>query len=757
MTENSATIALKGDPSNLLSALGMGATKTQDFGNKATKSINSVTKATDNLTQSTLKDAAATVKSAAAWAMFAASFTKVATVYYTVELAATATGYALANTGKSLKTFDERLEGTKNILRECAGDIDLINDRLMELGVTAEEAGIEVETNLTKIQKSFGKLYAEITNKDAGLEKAGSEISRSLEGISARFDKGMSNASDRIAGFIDTLRVGWQTAQDGLAQQMQSVDAHASHIKQTDAELREYQEKTARDNKVTEIKRKMYAADFEAFEQYYQAKTDLARRLDMEQEVDSDKSIKNIDKRIEAANKELIRLRDIGQLNTKQGLWQQQLNDTLLAQKEKLVKADREFNKALHEQAEALEAVGKAQKSNQKMEAAAVANVGNLKAMLEEELELRHKINEVHGPDSKEAAEQIRLIQTLQEQLKRRELQDIADVAKAKELAANQELALKKVVRDADRDIEDTKIDIEQEKTLRALELQGATIKKLHEQRMKYIEEEKTKAIDRLDVKDPNQIAQIRAAAEIQRIREVARFEQQKEAEALAIKKVYQAEAWALEDEHIANKGASEKQLYELNIRRIKERAAEEDKVANTEAEHLEIKLKLERAIREEEERFLNLKKQGVNVDVNTKTGEMDKDTRTRSQRNADTKKAVAANKKALKLAKAKTKLDALKKAQDVKAAKTTKLAATKAANIKKQSQVQGAAQILKERQQDFGKALEGFNAIKDAIKTDKREDKNTTLFSKISDKGRETVLTLEKILEVLKTGGGLT
>ena len=742
MTENSATIALKGDPTNLLKALTLGETKVEEFGRDATKSLTGAAKATDTLTKSTLASATAVVKDAAAWALFAAQFTKVANIYGTTTLAIELMSSALENSGHSLKVVDDALEGSKRILKESGGDIDLINEKLEELSVTAEEAGIVVENNLTRIQDAFGKAFKEALGKnfEDSTTEASSAWERFIIKVGIDWEKQTKAITDATVSMGDTLAGFFKQLQDDAAQLMTGTGHIGARMAEEERKVEAYREKMAKESKVNEIKAKMYAEDFETFKRYFREKQIEETLADKQAEISAVKNSEVIQQRIETQQKLLRTLRDTGKLVTEDGQIQMRINDMLLEQQKALWAEAQQLQKAYVAVGEALGEVEKGIAAQREANAVAVASHGQVLAMIEDEKEALEELieTEKEGAESERVQEKIRKIQQLQAQAEAERLAGIERENRAIEDKANREIALEKQVRESAREVNDTRADVENEKLLRNLELQGASYEKLHKQRMKFIEEEENRQLSRLEVDDPIVIERIRAEAAKRRIQEIGQFERRKAEEHHQLQLLHNEEYRQKQLDRLIAAGASEKELSDKRIEMLKEQAKEEEKLLDNELDKIKLRLRLTRDIKEEEDRIKQLKKEGVNVNQKADGTMTPTKPQTRKERNEARKEALRQQK------------DALATQASIK---KSKLIADKAAKekarveaLKKGPAAMRSAQRVKSKQKEFAQALQGFNAMKDAAIDKAQKNKDSLLFNVMATATKRSVEVLHNI-----------
>ena len=148
---------------------------------------------------------------------------------------------------------------------------------------------------------------------------------------------------------------------------------------------------------------------------------------------------------------------------------------------------------------------------------------------------------------------------------------------------------------------------MQQDETLKHLEKQGASLKALHEQKLKFINEEEAIAKERATKDAPgDEVAQARIAAEFekQRLREVADYKEklQRDLEKQDELRLEHGNEAALKN--LQNVKDADAKIHKERMRQIDEEEARQLEKANTEAEKLEIKLRADKAREKEKADF---------------------------------------------------------------------------------------------------------------------------------------------------------
>jgi hypothetical protein len=645
MSENAATIDLIGNADNLLKTLSEGEKRVEQFASQATKAFGQASKSTDAATKSNSALSASFLKDAASWALFLSQFTKTGLIFTAVTEGIELFGDALENTGQSIDVVNEHLTASKSLVQETRGDINLLNAKLEELGISAEEAGIKTSSNLSRIKDSFKKLLDEVLVNAAskGTEKATSELERYGAKVKAYGELYLGEFSNLVAAINNAL----ETNVKGIKQKLAfgfDTSAYTQRLIDEEDRLETYRKDMAKRSEANKIREQMYAADFEVFRSYYREKQKLENEANEQRDIAGMSDIKTVEKRIEVQNKFLVELRNTGKIQTETGEHALKVNDMLLAQQQKLLEAAKDEQKAIEGIASALGDVNKQILAEQESAAFAGMSHKQLQGIIEDEKEELDDLIAAEGAHSVSVQAKLQRIQQLQKQAHQNRLRELSEENRTQlegiELDQQRAQARKEMVQDVD----DSKELVRQEKLLRMLELQGVGEKKLHEQRMKFIDREEAIEVSKqqfLGNNDPITEERIRAAAEKKRIEEVARFERNKQDDKLAVDELLTQEFRRKQLETLDKIGASEDAISARRIKHIKEIAAEETKRANSEVEKLRIKLSMEQQIREEEERIKRLKAEGV--DTSAGANDPEEKIKTRKERLADAKNASKA------------------------------------------------------------------------------------------------------------------
>lgn len=746
--DNAATILLKGDPRNLNITLSNANKSVHSFAGSASKDIIEVETASEGASSSIMELGATALKNAPAIAEFIFSFTKLGAAIGLAEMAISGMETALASSGHKIGVFDESLTGARKILNDTQGDIDKINDKLMELGVSAEEVGIKVEDNLSRVQDSFKKFYAELADKD-GLEEL-KKVGGFWENLSRKTQKDNEattrSFSDLFKFFGDTGTAAVKELREDFRDFfLQLADYNNEQIDVLKAQEK-YAEEAVKQSKIREYREALYKQELADFEQYILDRNRLVKDQEIAEQHSVITSAEYATKRLaqlQAERKELIL----------SGQWHGKVIDdwmvkdkTLFSQQQELLQQTqalrREISRDLgHEGTQRQDAQVRATKL---ANAAEVASHAQIRSMISDEEEDLEKFTWKRATDNKDFERQVREIQQrialLRQADHAAELREVAELNDRKIHAINQQLELTKLQTKLSREVTDVRTDIGRNDKIRQLELEGVNYKKIHDLKMKFIDEEEKKEISRLEVQDPQAIERIKAGAAKQRLMQVAEYQEKLQTDVRNTLKVQEDDDQRNRDEAFEKRNTSEREKHEYILKRLEEEQRKEVAAAKTQADALKLRLDYERRITEEKERFTKLQKEGVDVDdkIGRKPLKL-------SEQNAILKKQVKERAKALadaKKAKAQTATD---KKDKLKNDRDTKLAAIRDSRekaLKNQKEVDKRAKAKNARTGDAKRvANEGAARIQSTIKevlasfTNKQDEAQKKVLAKDDNK----------------------
>lgn len=530
-------------------------------------------------------------------------------------IAATAVvkGFSLVadKTGSSITVLDKSLVLTQKILDETRGNVGKLATRLEEMGITAEEAGIKVENNLSKIQEAFGKLARQLTKgTDEPLAKASSAWNHFWATLKENGDKEVTAFSKQMISIVDAATNAAKELSAIAKRQAMLANGATEDEVRAEVALQANLEKTAKESKVREVKERFYADELAAFKEHLGKIATLEQQREDEERIFAEKSYKNIGVLIEAHRQERVALGEAG-------LFHDQIADAWLVKDAMLIARQNDLQKAIKETQKRLtEDLGaKGSDRRQKeiddeklLNAMAVANHGQLIDMLDEEKETRARLAQLQQDDVEKYAEAVarndQRVAELERAIHDRKLSDIATENARREDGINRQIEQTKQLSELHQDFNDAQDEMRQERTLRTLEIQGATEKQLHEQRLKFIAEEEQKQLARLKLQDPVEIARIQLEATKRVQLEQADFDAKQVEDKRQIALVRRDEARRTQDEKLLKDKASEYEIHNVIMKRLQEEQAEETRGAQTEAARLRVRLEFERRLNEERQRF---------------------------------------------------------------------------------------------------------------------------------------------------------
>lgn len=523
-------------------------------------------------------------------------------------------------TGHKMTAIKDASDQTLKIIQKYNGDIKKISAELDKLGITAEEAGIKQVSNWTKVRDEVGKTVETVTHLGEYFSNVMYRINLVLAIVSARFEmwgKGVAEhtekASANVRKWVDLFR-------DGVR------DSTLALMGFTDEEIHEQQvsretERLGDIHAAKEKQRKAILAEAIKLQKDFNEQLwATARAKDEQRKIDDiaatggRKALEHELARLKELQNNLINL---GKYSEKaHDLWTAAVGrvqvaiDAAIAKDKQWLDANEQIRKSAKDIAEEFQNIQIASAKN-------VGTIGLLRAMLDDELELMHKIGDERGRDTEEYLKSLARVEDLKRRIHDKEQSDVVQENDAKIKAINDEIAKKKELKELNRGVEDTQRSAAQDKKLREMDLQGATAKAMHEQRMKFIKEEEELELKRLEnPSDGLAVQRIKSEAAKNRIREVADFERQQVLQTEALKEVQIDSQFAKQEKVLIAMKENGEKIHKLRIKEIDEEEQRRTATANTELEKLRAKNDAERNRDREKLRFEKEKSQVAKAQV---------------------------------------------------------------------------------------------------------------------------------------------
>lgn len=651
---------------------------------------------------------------------------------------------ALDSTGQKMAVIDKALVHSQSLLDHARGDLGKLNSMLDELGVTAEEAGIKVETNLTRVQDAWSKAFKNfatpVETELAKAEGVWGQFWRDLQLGTEREAKPIADVFEGLGNFVSSfVKDARQEAKDFY---MDMSGASQQQIADETARMAKL-EQIARSSKINAINEKLASEGLARFQTYYNQRLQSAKQAITAEKAASEDSIISLERQTKAMDELRRSLELAGKFKGHVAEDWLAKDQAIINRTEQLKAAVRSIQRELSDDAGEKGTRSRKREKDEEKQAIAVetAGRGQLLAMLDDEKDKREKLAKFDSDNAERFAQQkednLNRIRTLEKRIHDQELADIAEL-NAKDLERiNRQLAFKKQLKEEQNELGNAQVQLQQEKALQVMQLQGVTQKRLHEERMKFIDEEEQRLTSQLEVQSPEAQEDIKFQARKKRQQELAQFEHQQVEDAFHVQKLQEDEKQRQQFEALEKRGASEREFHELKMRFLEQEAREAQRIAQTDADKLEARLDANRKAREEEARFLQLKKDGVNVDQKAAAQKP----MTRKQINAELKKAAVNRRAAVAAAQARKQLA---KTRDAKLAKDAKDKAqgerrdknklAGAANRQKDIERQAAKAQQHHNQQNMTAFLDAFGIVKKDAKNDARENKNTNYFKTMTD-----------------------
>lgn len=406
-----------------------------------------------------------------------------------------ATAGALDRTGQKVEQLSDKFLIGNKIMEETGGKVDKVRAKLKELGITAEEAGLKIVTNWTKIEKATDRLLeqgAALSYWKDALDEAG----RGVDGFSKKVGEGFTfvgtKISDTTVTALDELKILLKGSRDIAAELlggMMGVDEKTSgEESRGKSEQKKFDDINRLKAAQADFSKESIARDKERY-QLNKTEDELKlTRLALQDKY----TLESIKKELAEHDKLKKVLIDADTFKGAAGdKWLKTLD--LIKERNEEIKAQEKAKIDLAMQIGEVMANTVTSLQNQKeLDVINISNKGTLLAMLEDiEQELRDLQKNQDGEDyEKKQIAALERYRALKQKIAEKEKED-SQAQVERDLAAAETL---KQARLNNITLEEERYQavtaLEHTKALELMKLGGATEKELHEQRMKWIDEE---------------------------------------------------------------------------------------------------------------------------------------------------------------------------------------------------------------------------------------------------------------------------
>lgn len=468
--------------------------------------------------------------------VFVPGTTAAAVAISVLTTAMVGTGILLDKTGQKVKALSSNLIAANKVIRENGGDIKKINAALKDMGVTAEEIGIVIETNWTKVKKSTKDLRDEAFNPTY-YKRAGQEIAAALKFVADDVGKDFTAAGNEIETAFTRVAKAFQIVikqrtelGSKVLNNLPGIGADKDSRKEELGGQATQKEAERRDkiNKLYEDEHKE-SLEFERAIERKRQENRIAEIRGIElASTTNHKAIDELLKSHEEVKKNLIA----------QNQFQGEAAQKWLAQYDKIKQREKEITsdsterqKIAFEIATTLSQQEKTLEEQRRLSVIAVAEQGTLLSMLEDERELLAEIAEKQEGSIEElnAAKEngLNRVAELEEALEAKRAANI-EKENQKEIAAGEtrERLLQEHI-DRQESVRSAKVAVRNEEALRALKLEGASAERIHDAKMKMIDVETQHLVSM--AKTEKEQEEITSNAEIKRINQRAAFRAENE------------------------------------------------------------------------------------------------------------------------------------------------------------------------------------------------------------------------------------
>lgn len=673
------------------------------------------------------------------------------TVAYTA--ATLALGKGFEETGKTVtQKYGEPIARVSELIAKHHGQVHAIKAELAELGLELEDVGLKATSNWTILSDKTKEAAESTFHLNAiyeGIKAVGKVALTELSTATTVF---FTNAQEHISYGLDGWNHYAKKANEAVGDMYLSMmgydKAYIDNVRKVAKEAEEVQKKS----KAAEIRKKQMAEDIALAKKWNEA-WQAARREDEQQaKAASLTTVEAVEKEIEAHDELRKKLEKEGKLASEAGRQWKEYYDKLIAKQVELSKVTNEFGKSWFkvmspERARELgilaeytqlnvdatrawkdavkeydESVIKTNREVLQAERERGAPREHLRDILEDEQEALDKLLLTEQEGTDKLIEQTRRVEDLKQRIRDKEREELEANEARKLRAIDLEIEKEKQLKGLREDVEDTKRHTEQEDTLHNLEKQGASLKAIHQLKMKFIDEEEEIAVERAKAQGATEVdlAKIHADAEKQRIREMADFKRKASEDIEKQNELQLQHGNEVALKNLQGVKDADAKIHKERMRQIDE---EEERLlakANTEAEKLNIKLNMEKE-RDKERADFKAKPAGMQM-VKPKT---------RTELRADAKKA--------------------RKAAEAQV-RANKAATAQALFDKKQAM---AKKVLDNKKVVMAKAEANKKKQQKMVSND--NDKGTPLLQRIAAAAEMTNRNENKLIDVVKNAGALS
>lgn len=661
-------------------------------------------------------------------------------------------GKAFAATGQKVEQeYGKPVEWVSNLLNTHQHQVKEITATLKEMGLELEDVGLKATSNWDILKKKAGEAAESTFHLKAiynGISNAGTEAYRELsKATTAFFTAAQENISSGLDGWNHYAKKANDYVGDMYLRLMGHDKAYIENVRKLAKEAEEVQKKS----KADEIRKKQIADDIALSNKWTEAWR--AARIADEQSAKANAlvTVEAVEKEIAVHEELRKKLEKEGKLTSEAGKQWKEYYDKLIAKQVELSKVTDEFGKVWFktmspERAKELgllaeytqlnvEATRQWKQAIADYDKQAIETNRNvmqaekergapreyLRDLLEEEEETLDKLIASEEGGTEKLIKQMNRVDDLKQRIRDKEREESEAELNRKLRGYELEIEKEKQLKGIKESLEDTQRHTEQDEILRNLEKQGASLKALHEQKMKFIDEEEQIASVRAAAEHPgDEVAQarIKADAEKQRIREIADFKRQSEADLEKQEELRLEHGNEVALKNLQGVKDADVKLHKERMRQIDEEEDRLLKKANSEAEKLNIKLNMEKA--RDKER----------ADFNSKPSQQFVKPKTRKELLADAKKARQA---------------AEAQARANKAAQVAALFEKKQALAKK---------TIDNRKAVLAKAQDAKNKQLGIVNKDK--DKGVPFLERIANAAEKTNQNEQKLIATVDNAGAL-
>lgn len=412
-------------------------------------------------------------------------------------------GIAFKNTNTNIEILDKSLIESQKLAVEFAGNAEGLKKRLEEMGVTAEDVGLKIENEFDRIKTSSAELWKAFSGGQ--FQKTWDDAKRVTKGWLDWAGNGFStfakNVGTEIRDVLDTTAKGVQGARNLLARGLNKIPgmgADDSDIKANEGGDAARAESEKQD-KINQLYEAQHAESLARQRELSAAKNEAARQELENIEIEGIKSEEVIKEKLAANAKLMQQLVERNELQTEAG-------DKLIATEEKLIARSKELGEQQRQRADEMHSMGESlaeiYSSFEKLKEAEVLAqqpLGVLNDLLEEAKENLDEINSESSATTEQRLEALNKVKDLEQRVHTKELQDIRERNEAEIHAINLRLETERKAIEAAQALEEYKLSTIHEMSLQQLKDQGANYQVVHEQRLKFMEEELQLALKNAD------------------------------------------------------------------------------------------------------------------------------------------------------------------------------------------------------------------------------------------------------------------